>query len=83
MFRPNGCPQCRSSLHYSSGWDEQLCLKCGWMYGEPGCDTNYAHEHVYNISDYCTILGMLYKQYKAGQMSFYDYYAISENMDIK
>jgi hypothetical protein len=83
VFTRLDCPKCRASLHYSSGWDEQLCLKCGWMHGEPGCNNNYAPAYLYELSEYCTILGMLFKQYKAGHMTFFDYYNITEEMDIK
>lgn len=74
----NECPQCRKSLHYSSGWDEYMCLECWWLKGEPDCDTNYRPENLYTLSDWQTIVGLLYQQYKNKTLTYEHYCHIVE-----
>ena len=82
MMRCNGCPKCNKSLHYSAGLDEDVCIECGWIQGEPGCDDNYLPEYMYSLAEWHIISGILWKQYRAKQISYIDYGSFVDRIGI-
>ncbi len=82
QIRPNGCPKCQRSLHYSIEFEEQLCLECNWVQGEPGCDEGYMPERMLKFPDWHTIVGILYSQLKVRQITYIDFNSILDQMGI-
>lgn len=72
MSRLNVCPNCYSSLHYSSGWDENICLECGWITGE---EYIYKPEPI-SWTDWQIISPLLYKQYRMNKLKYEDLFHI-------
>lgn len=81
IARPDGCPKCRCSLHYSVELDEQLCLECGWSFGDD-CTDDWLPEHLYNLSEWHVVVGMLTKQFRANALSYKEYTTLVQQMGI-
>jgi hypothetical protein len=54
-----------------------------WAPGESGCDTGYAPTYLLTVSEYCTMVGLLYKQRRANQISCAEYEQLLLGMEIK
>jgi hypothetical protein len=80
---PEDCPKCRKPLRYAHGLSEFMCLECMWAPGEPGCDAGYAPTYLLTVSEYCTMVGLLYKQRRANQISCAEYEQLLLGMEIK
>lgn len=82
IIRPDGCPKCRSTLHYSIELEEQLCLECGWLFGDE-YDGTWLPEHIYKLSDWHVVVGLLTKQFRANILSYAEYTNIVQQIGIK
>lgn len=72
MLRLNGCPSCERSLHYSSGWNEQLCVECGWYEGAP-----YEYKPpLVTWEEFQVLIPLLLQQYRQRKIPYEELYHI-------
>ncbi len=52
------------------------------MQGEPGCDEGHMPERMLKFSEWHVIVGILYSQLKARQLTYFDFNSILDQMGI-
>jgi len=54
-----------------------------WIQGEEDCASGWLPEYMYTLSEYNAIVSIIYKQYRAKQISYEDFGGHLDSMGIK